>query len=290
MSMTKPQHQLKGFQHAVAKQIPSIRAPHYTLHKFDNFELKNIPAFFKIADFERIKQDYHVDQIRASIVKNEFYDNLIRCYKGKDGSWTVLDGQHRLAALWLLHKWYGLQRYDLIVVEYTKGNERVIYRKQNSAKPLTIANWVKSYDNHLIPFFNDLRDILSHDDGDKLWEFSSAIYCLVFAKTGTKSFHKTGTEAIVAAATETDTKFIRDFVHALQTSMPTKVRGNQFRPAFIRPCFAVAYRYHMNWLEIDKLITFGLHSDEIIKNLDNTSKATFEEQVRLFILGLPSQS
>jgi len=279
-----------GFSKDVHAKIPHIHGPQYKEHKFDAFELSHIPAVFKIADFERIAKDYHVDQIRASIVANDFYDNFIRAFKEKKGSWVVVDGQHRLAALWLLHKYYNLKTYPITVIEYDEKDARNIYRKLNSTKALTVANWIKSYDNHVIPFFDELRDILSHDDGTHLWDFAGATYALNFAKTGAKGLNRAQTIHVINKVNDADITFIKEFVKALKLSMPNRTKGQQFRPTFIRPVFAVAYRYKLSFLEIERLITYGMHTEEILKNLDNLSKASYEEQVRLFTLGVKTHN
>jgi len=269
-------------------RIPYVKSVPIEIHKLKAFKLANLWAIFKIADFERITSEFHTDEIRTAIIHNKFFDPFVRGYVDKKGFNVIVDGQHRLAALWFLAKYYGLKEYDLYFLEYSVGDAREIYRGLNSGKALNLKNVLKSYDEGGHPFFNQLKDILSHDDNTRDWAYAEALACLAFAKTGNKGLGKQTIKAVLETVTDFDITFIREYTKALKMTMPTKERGQQFRPAFIKPNFAAAYKYNLNFLEITNLIYFGLGRASIEAHLDTNSKAAYVEITNLFIAGIPA--
>lgn len=282
---------LQGFAKAALDElkgkIPKIHPMEMKIHELKHFKLSNMWAIFKIADFERTASDYHIDDIRLSIVNNTFPDSFVRGFIDKKGFKVILDGQHRLKALWFLAKYYGLEYYDLYFIEYSEANARENYRSLNSGKTLNMKNVLKSYDEQQHPFFVELKDILSHDDNTREWSFAEALGALTYAKTGNRSMGRRRVEKMFECVTGDDIKFVREYVKALTLTMPQKTRGTQYRPAFSKPCFAVSYRYKLNYLEITNLIYYGLGHELIEAHLDINSKAGYEELVRLFTDGLP---
>ncbi len=270
----------------VQSKIPHIKSPWLKIHELPNFELKAIWAKFRIANFERIASEYHTDMIRGVIVDNKFYDPFIRGYKAKDGVFVVVDGQHRLASLWVLHKYYGLKQYSLHFIEYNEKDARQIYRGLNAGKALTLKNVLKSYDEGRHKFFNDLGDILSHDDGTREWSFAEALGCLAWVKGGTKNLGRLYIDKVLDSVTDWDIKFIREFVKGLKLTMPSKSRGTQHRPPFIKPCFAIAYTYNLHFLKISNLIYYGLGLADIEARLDTASKAGFVQLQAMFDEGV----
>lgn len=267
-------------------KVSGIVSPKIRVQKLDNFLLEKIPALFKIPDWERIKADHHVDQIKKAIAENHFYDPYIRVFRTVDKHLMVIDGQHRLAALWLLHRYYNLKTYDLVLLEYQEDDAVEIYRRLNAGKPLSLKNYVKTFDNGQDPFFNQLRDILSHDDCNNFWDFASALKCLYFAKTGGKNAGKGILQKVLLDVKQEDIDFVREFVKGIKLTMTNKQRGQQFKPAFLKPCFAVAYQYKLNMLEICKLIDFGLTHKDIIDHIDVNTKPNYADQVNRFKIGV----
>jgi len=270
----------------VQAKIPNIKSPSLQIHSLPNFPLKNIWAKFRIADFERIASEYHTDMIRGVIVDNKFYDPFIRGYKSKDNVFVVTDGQHRLASLWVLHKYYGLQTYNLYFIEYNEKEARQIYRGLNAGKSLTLKNVLKSYDEGRHEFFNKLGDILSHDDGTREWSFAEALGCIAWVKSRTKAMGRQELVKVLDSVTEWDIKFVREFVKGLKLTMPSKSRGVQHRPPFVKTCFAVAYTYNLHFLKISNLIYYGLGLADIESRLDTNSRAGFEQLQAMFEEGV----
>ncbi len=257
-----------------------VRSPKVAIIYKKAMKLSQIPVIFKIADFERIKADKHIRDIARSIVDNTFFDPVIRVIKRRD-DWYVIDGQHRLAALYLLFKDFGLETYDLIVLEYPEQNARTIYRKNNLTKPLNLSHHLKAIDTKRQPFFNELREFLSHNDNSKLLTFAEIIRCHNYAATGIKGLN-VPLEDIVAGVTEQDIEHIVSFVRGMTNTMPTKQKGDQFRMSFMMSCYYASYKKKLNQVEIGNLILKGLKNTKIINSLGHNTKADLELRTQLF--------
>lgn len=251
--------------------ISSVKSPQISIKHWKNFKLNEIPVIFKIAEFERVKADGHIRKITKSIVENQFFDNVIRVIK-KNNDWYVIDGQHRLAALYVLYKDFGLETYDLIIIEYPTTNGRIIYRKNNLGKSLSVAHHLKAIDNNTIPFFNDLREFLTHDDNNRILTYAEMARCHNYATTGLKSIN-IPLEDVVMSFTPEDIEQVKSFIRGLLNTMPTREKGNQFRMSFMMSVYSVAYSRKLNQVEITNLIMKGLKDKEIIDSLPHIGKA-----------------
>jgi len=163
MSTIFPQYEQKSANNKrqvfEVKKITSPNCEWYTLH---NFELSKIPQMFVPAIFQRKYSTAHVYRIVESIINNTFYDNTIRCVKLPNGKYEVIDGQHRLKALWILHKQYGIQHYSLVMQHFKTSEAREVFRKINSGKKLTTMDYLKTLDDGTYTFFDELRDYATH--------------------------------------------------------------------------------------------------------------------------------
>lgn len=259
-----------------------IESPKYKILNLKNFPLNQIPTYFKIADFERKKTATHISKIIRSIKENKFYDNVIRVIK-KAGLVYVVDGQHRLAALYNLHQMTGLPTYDLIVIEYETSESRDVYRKINIGMRLGVAHHLKAIDDGSIPFFNELRDVLSHESIISKLTFKEAIDCLSFTKFHYKSIAVWNLEKVLSSITKGDIEFIRVFADAMIRNTPTRLRGIIFRPMFIKPLFAACYRKKLNILGVLRMIDFGKSNKSITDTLADISTANYNRVTSIFM-------
>ncbi len=117
---------------------------------------------FVPAIFQRKHSIAHVNRIVQSIINNTFYDNTIRCVKLSKEKYEVIDGQHRLKALWILHKQYGIKHYNLVMQYFKSDEAREVFRKINSGKKLTTMDYLKTLDDGKYKFFDELRDFATH--------------------------------------------------------------------------------------------------------------------------------
>ena len=163
MSTVFPAYEQKSAnQQRQTFEVKKIFPPNCKWYNMDNFDLSKIPIMFVPAPFQRKYSTAHVYRIVESIINNTFYDNTIRCVKLPNGKYEVIDGQHRLKALWILHKQYGIKHYS-IVMQYFKSTEaREVFRKINSGRRLTTMDYLKTMDDGKFPFFDELRDYATH--------------------------------------------------------------------------------------------------------------------------------
>lgn len=164
------------------KQIKAIRSSIDNLHqpkgkwfKMDDFILSTIPDMFTLCDFQRAQNTPHVRRILESIINNQFYDNMIRCVKIGPKSYKVIDGQHRLSALWMLHRNYNVRTYPLTVQVFSEDEAIKVFRKINSGKTLTTKDHLKTYDDGTFPFFDELRPYCTHMTQKNRVSFLSAV-------------------------------------------------------------------------------------------------------------------
>ena len=163
MSTIFPEYEKKTTnQHRQAFEVKKIQPPNCKWYTLDNFDLSKIPIMFVPAVFQRKYSTAHVYRIVESIINNTFYDNTIRCVKLPNGKYEVIDGQHRLKALWVLHKQYGIKHYN-IVMQYFKSTEaREVFRKINSGRKLTTMDYLKTLDDGKYSFFDEVREYATH--------------------------------------------------------------------------------------------------------------------------------
>jgi len=143
--------------------IGNLESPNCAWVVFKDFDLVDIPTIFEPSDYQRVINRRHVYKIMESIVNNTFYDNMIRVVKSGKHKFHVIDGQHRLQALWLLHNQYGVKTYNLTIQIFKAHEQREVYRKINAARALTPANILKTYDEGNFEFFNELSEYCTHN-------------------------------------------------------------------------------------------------------------------------------
>jgi len=185
MSTIFPEYQSKSAnQHKQVFEVKKILPPNCEWFTLNNFDLSKIPKKFVPATFQRKHSIAHVNRIVESIINNTFYDNTIRCVKLKNGQYEVIDGQHRLKALWILHKQYGIKHYNL-VMQYFKGDEaREVFRKINSGRRLTTMDYLKTLDDGKYTFFDDVREYATHGQSKVFVSFLKLLNAVNYLHTG----------------------------------------------------------------------------------------------------------
>ncbi len=148
-----------------------------------NFDLVKIHEKFVIPDFQRELNSKHTGRCLEAIIQNDFFDNVVQCGKLKDGTYEVYNGQHRLAALWRAHTEFGLDKYDIVLQIFPVDLGRRVFYRNNLGKPLTMQNRTKTFDDKKMPFFNRLRDLLSHNVSNDKTSYSNMLNALKYAKT-----------------------------------------------------------------------------------------------------------
>jgi len=171
-------------EHRQTFEVKAIHPPKCKWVTIDDFDLSKIPIMFVPAEFQRKTSSAHVYRIVESIINNTFYDNTIRCVKLPNGKYLVIDGQHRLQALWVLHKQYGIKHYN-IVMQYFKNNEsREVFRKINSGRKLTTIDFLKTMDDGTYSFFDEIRDYATHKLSKNIIGYLKLLNALNYQRTG----------------------------------------------------------------------------------------------------------
>jgi hypothetical protein len=162
-----------------------VAPPQIRWIQLDNYDLSGLERDFGIAEFERKISNSHVRKVLSSVLGNEFYDPVIKVIDlGEVGKcrFGVLDAQHRLVALKIARDTYGVKRYNLMLAVFEPEEARKIYENVNLGKPLTAKDYSKAWDNGSIPFFNELRDSLSHYPAKNKMTFIDLLYALFYSK------------------------------------------------------------------------------------------------------------
>ena len=175
---------LRNNQHRSTFDVRSINSPDVKWLAMENFLLRDIPTKFVMADFQRNQNRRHVYKIVEAIVNNKFYDPIIRCVRLKNGKYEVIDGQHRLKALWILHQKYNIRQYTIIMQLFKNEDNREIFRRINAGKPLTVANHLKTYDTGKYAFFEDLRTCATHSVSKISNSYINLLNAINYVQTG----------------------------------------------------------------------------------------------------------
>lgn len=179
-----PEYEKKSAnKHNPAFEVKKIYPPNCTWVTLENFDLSKISKIFVPAVFQRKHSTAHVNRIVESIINNTFYDNTIRCVKLKNGKYEVIDGQHRLKALWILHKQYGIQHYNLVMQYFKSDEAREVFRKINSGKKLTTMDYLKTLDDGKYTFFDELRDFATHKQSKIFVPYLKLLNGVIYLRT-----------------------------------------------------------------------------------------------------------
>lgn len=183
----------------------------------NNFDLSKIEEYFEYAKFERRISKRKVHLIAQAIIDNKFTDNVLRvCSSKTNTEYEVLDGQHRIDGLRYARDNFGLENYDLVLMNYLGGNRREIYRRLNLGKPLTLADHLKALDNGKQPFFNDMREYCDHYSKVGMISYRTAINCLYYSKsTSIRSVRPLDIDDFIKSITQRDIKILQMFFKLL---------------------------------------------------------------------------
>lgn len=219
-----------------------IVSPSVQWKQLRGYQLKNLKKDFQIASFERTASAKHIKQIVDAITTNNFYDNVIRVVKNKKtGKYAVIDAQHRLQALFIAHKEYGLKKYDLMLAIYSEKFARTTYRRLNMGKRLLTRDHSMALDDGSKPFFNELRPYLSHQKTASKSSFLEMLHALNYAKGRTRPVQIMQLDDLISSVTPDEIKILKEFSHAMQVFSPVVPRSFAFSMLVYRTVFRIGY-------------------------------------------------
>jgi len=198
--------------------------PEAKMVMLNSFDLTKIEEYFEYATFERKISKAKVRTIANAMIDNKFTDNILRvCAGSKSAKYEVLDGQHRVEALRYAREYFGLESYDLILLDYQGGNRREIYRRLNLGKPLTLADHLKAMDTGKLMFFNDLREVCDHYKASDKVTYRTIVNCLYYSKSSSmRAIRPLKIDDFISGITEGDVKIVQKFIpllHQIATNL-----------------------------------------------------------------------
>jgi len=230
----------------------------------NNFDLTKIEDTFEYANFERRISKRKVHTIANAMMDNKFTDNVLRvCAGNKSSDYEVLDGQHRVEALRYARDNFGLENYDIILMNYQGGDRREIYRRLNLGKPLTLTDHLKALDNGKLRFFNEMRKYCDHYKSPGKIAYRTVINCLYYSKsTSIRSVRPLAIDDFIKTITVRDLQIMQSFLKLLP-QIATNPDSIFYHYTLLRNFFRI---YFENKTNDDKMIALGdilSHSNKI---------------------------
>ena len=199
-------------------------------------------------------------------MNNQFFDNIARCIK-KDDKYLVIDGQHRLLALWKAHSIFGLERYDILIgIHNSMQSERVIYQKINQGMKLKILEVLKSMDDGSYEFFNQLRSYCEHYRSINRISFFDALNCIAYYRNKSGARHTLLTLYNLLDELKTTTKpEIDEFIYFITTlyQIHTRVEQKPFNPIMLRSLYITTRDKNLTGTELRHLVNYIRNNDKI---------------------------
>lgn len=205
-------------------------------------------------------------KIIEAILNNRFYDNIIRCVKLKDGKYEVIDGQHRLKALWRLYDEYGIRNYTIIMQLFESEESREVFRRLNSGKRLTPSDHLKTLDGQGFTFFDELRGIATHYRTKTNIQYISLLNCEHYYKTkDTKTVHITEMKNSVSEIDSDAISFMYRLGKAVmklhEKTLSPKLQSHSIQ----KVAYRLARENNLNEKEIIRLLDLSISNDKVIE-------------------------
>lgn len=283
MSTIFPEYESKtANQHKQAFEVKKILPPNCEWFTLDNFDLSKIPKKFVPATFQRKHSVAHVNRIVESIINNTFYDNTIRCVKLKNGQYEVIDGQHRLKALWILHKQYGIKHYNLVMQYFKSTEAREVFRKINSGRRLTTMDYLKTLDDGTFTFFDDLREYATHKQSKVFVSFLKLLNAVSYLHTGVPRSLSTHSLEDVIESIEPDELTHMYRISKVIFEVKSKLKSDRvFLTSLILPLYKIGlnnnYSERDYFLHFKDIIVSEIISDFLKERFNLIHKKLFEE-------------
>lgn len=231
-----------------------------------------------MSPFQRKQSTPHVYRIVESIINNKFFDNTIRCVKKSSGKYEVIDGQHRLKALWILYKQYGITHYTIIMQYFKDDQAREVFRKINSGKRLTTADHLKTLDDGSESFFDELRSFCSHSSQRNTQSYISLLNAFKYKQTKSNRPVKVHElEEILEKITDDDLAQLYRVARATTTIYQKTMSYRVYSAGITRLLFRIGFDNYFSHEQYCKLITKCLADEEIMTLLKERFSLNHEE-------------
>jgi hypothetical protein len=240
----------------------NVKSPPVVWTPLLKYKLKNLKEDFQIADFERVINQGHVKKIKQAILEGTFYDNAIHVTNDKK-PWSVIDGQHRLSALWLCYLENHVEEFDLMLATYPREAARIIYRRLNMGKTLQLKDHLKAMDDGKHPFFTELKPWMSHDPRPDKPVYISLLQAIHYANGGKDSISVLTLDTAFKNIKNTNIAAAKLFCEATKRHT-TKIFGERlYFSNYYRNIYKFTLKYNLKEKQIDKLIKLILEDNQV---------------------------
>jgi len=170
-------------------------------YKMEDFVLdKTNIGKFEIAGFERQLYTHHLHGIIRNIQENNLLDDIITVIPNGN-KYKIIDGQHRFQAFVYLIKEKGLKKMKIVLrilsaPEFQK-NGKEAYLTLDSAKPLTIRDILKVYDDGNVRFFNKLSRFCNHYGSRKKLSYVGVLAGIYYGLSGVPNVNKRSIKGVL---------------------------------------------------------------------------------------------
>ena len=234
---------------------------------FKNFDLSTIGQVFKIADFERKVSSTTVSKIITAMIEGRMYNKIIRVITNSDGSYSVLDGQHRLKALEVMHRAYGLKTFDLTLELWNEDEARDAYVNINSGRSLKSTDFTKALDDGTVLFFNEFKDILNHYRSKKAFSFYECLQAIQYSRKGSQILiHVNELKDFMDSITSLEKNAIKRGVEAVYTTGEPLNRCLMAKASIFRNLVRIEVEKQYDTIELYEL-GVKMASNDLIKNI-----------------------
>jgi hypothetical protein len=217
------------------------------IKQLENFDLSTIRSLFEVSFFERQLYKRHTLEIKNAIVKRKLFDRIITVMPVEDKKYKIIDGQHRLDALFQLYKEGLLKSYPLTLRIINAKNEkeaRDIYLALDSSKALTSKDVLKVYDDGKLPFFNNLRDIVNHYGSQTYMTYLDLLGAYNFATSNIPDIpNRDKFESLTTNMEICDIERLNMFVKTLYSIFGRNTKNFQFKVPVFRSLCKVFYKH-----------------------------------------------
>lgn len=259
--------------------VKQVKSPNCQWYVMTNFDLSKIPTKFEMSPFQRKQSTSHVYRIVESIINNKFFDNTIRCVKKGNGKYEVIDGQHRLKALWILYKQYGITHYTIIMQYFRDNQAREVFRKINSGKRLSTSDHLKTLDDGAEPFFEELRSFCSHSNQRNLPSYIGMLNAFKYRQTKSPRPVKVHElEEVLEKINSEELVHLYRVARATITMYEKSMSYRVYSAGMLRTLFRVGFDNELSHAEYCKLIGKCL-ADETLMHLIRESFSVHYETI-----------
>lgn len=231
-----------------------VISPKFEVVPMHNWDLKDLKTTFIIPEYERRVDRNHLKSMVEAILKNEFYDIVLRGVKRQDGKIEIIDAQHRLQAFITAHDQHGLKKYSFVLVLYDSSIKRKIYRKLNQGKRLVSADHTLAMDDGKIKFFTELKDYCYHYRNTQRLSFVEVLGLWHYCSTKKHVFKQSNMEEAAKSIPATGIEFCKRFMKVMSSSAGV-ISGNPlYMAGFFRNIGRVSFENDLSESAIAALI------------------------------------